>query len=136
MKFAIGVAADGVLAGVVTVGRPVARHLDDGCTVEVTRTCTDGVFNANSMLYGAAWRAARAMGYQRLVSYTQEGESGASLRAAGLLPVARLRARPGWHSPGRARQSYGVDEVVRTRWEIRTRRSDDLSGESCVAGAA
>jgi hypothetical protein len=136
MKFAIGVATDGVLAGVATVGRPVARHLDDGRTVEVTRTCTSGVSNANSMLYGAAWRAARAMGYQRMVSYTQEGESGASLRAAGLLPVARLPARPGWHSPGRVRQSYGVDEVERTRWEIRTGRSGQLSSDSFVAGAA
>jgi hypothetical protein len=136
MKFAIGVATDGVLVGVATVGRPVARHLDDGRTVEVTRTCTHGVSNANSMLYGAAWRAARAMGYQRMVTYTQEGESGTSLRAAGLLPVARLRARPGWHSPGRVRQSYGVDEVERTRWEIRTGRCDRLVDESFVAGAA
>jgi hypothetical protein len=136
MKFTIGVAADGVLEGVAIVGRPVARHLDDGRTVEVTRTCTRGVSNANSMLYGAAWRAARAMGYQRMVTYTQEGESGASLRAAGLLPVARLRARPGWHSPARARQSCGVDQVERTRWEIRTGRCDQLPGESTVARAA
>jgi hypothetical protein len=120
MKFALGVVADGVLVGVATVGRPVARHLDDGRTVEVTRTCTTGVFNANSMLYGAAWRAARAMGYRRMVTYTQQGESGASLRAAGLRPAATLGPRPGWDSPGRARSSHGVDGVTRTRWEVRT----------------
>lgn len=118
MKFAIGVAQRGVLVGVATVGRPVARHLDDGQTVEVTRTCTRGARNANSILYGAAWRAARAMGYRRLITYTQHGESGASLRAAGLRPVVTLRARSGWDCPGRERFSRGVDGVRRVRWEI------------------
>src|SRR5688500_16099970 len=99
MKFAVGVADGDRLVGVATVGRPVARHLDDGQTVEVTRTCTLGTRNANSMLYGAAWRAARAMGYRKLITYTQHGETGASLRAAGLRPVAALRARNGWDSP-------------------------------------
>ncbi|WP_207926753.1 XF1762 family protein [Actinocrispum wychmicini] len=118
MKFAVGVAQHGVLVGVATVGRPVARHLDDGQTVEVTRTCTLGVPNTNSMLYGAAWRTARAMGYRRLITYTQHGETGASLRAAGLRPVVRLRARPGWDCPGRGRVPRGVDGVQRIRWEI------------------
>lgn len=108
MKFALGVAGNGQLVGVATVGRPVARHLDDGRTVEVTRTCTLGTANANSMLYGAAWRTARAMGYRRLITYTQDGETGASLRAAGLRPAARLRARSGWNSPNRARLSRTV----------------------------
>jgi hypothetical protein len=118
MKYAVGVAEDGHLVGVAVVGRPVARHLDDGQTVEVTRTCTLGVPNANSMLYGAAWRAAKAMGYRKLITYTQHGETGASLRAAGLQPVAWLRARSGWDSPSRGRYSHGVDGVERIRWEI------------------
>lgn len=118
LKFALGVADGSRLVGVATVGRPVARHLDDGRTVEVTRTCTNGAPNANSMLYGAAWRAARAMGYQRLITYTQDGETGASLRAAGLHPAKHLPARPGWHTPSRPRQSHGNDHVTRTRWEI------------------
>jgi hypothetical protein len=79
MKFAVGVARDGRLVGVATIGRPVARVLDDQRTVEVTRTCTLGDPGANSMLYGAAWRAARALGYHRMITYTQHGESGASL---------------------------------------------------------
>ncbi|MFD9961935.1 XF1762 family protein [Amycolatopsis sp. NPDC058986] len=119
MKFAVGVRGHDGLVGVATVGRPVARHLDDGVTAEVTRTCTLGARNANSMLYGAAWRAAKAMGYRRLVTYTQVGESGASLRAAGFVMVAELRARPGWTTPCRPRTSRGVDGVGRMRWEIR-----------------
>lgn len=119
IKFAVGVTVDGELVGVATVGRPVARHMDDGLTVEVTRTCTSGEPNANSKLYGAAWRVARGMGYRRLITYTQEGETGASLRAAGLVPTAALRPRPGWTTRSRPRESRGVDDVRRTRWEIR-----------------
>lgn len=63
-KFSIGLRNAGELIGVAMAGRPVARHFDDGVTLEVNRTCTDGSKNANSMLYGAVWRAARAMGYQ------------------------------------------------------------------------
>lgn len=82
-KFSIGCTADGRLVGVAIVGRPVSRYLDNGLTLEVNRLCTDGTKNACSMLYAAAWRAARAMGYQRIITYTLDTESGASLRAAG-----------------------------------------------------
>jgi len=71
------------VVGVITVGRPVARMLDNGLTLEVTRCCTDGTKNAASMLYGAAWRAAKALGYQRLITYTLAEEPGTTLRAAG-----------------------------------------------------
>lgn len=81
-KFSIAV-SDGVgIVGVAIVGRPVSRYLDDGWTLEVTRLCTDGTKNACSMLYAAAWRAARAMGYKKLITYILESETGASLRAA------------------------------------------------------
>ncbi|MEU6331564.1 XF1762 family protein [Streptomyces sp. NPDC047049] len=116
--FAIGAADhEGVLRGVVIVGRPVARYLDDGATLEVTRSCCDGARNANSLLYGAAWRAAKALGYTRLVTYTQEGESGASLRGAGWIAIAERPPRPGWHTPSRPRPSRGSDHVARTLWE-------------------
>ena len=82
-KFSIGCEADGRLAGVAIVGRPVSRYLDDGKTLEVNRLCTDGTKNACSFLYAAAARAARAMGYQRIITYTLDSESGSSLRAAG-----------------------------------------------------
>lgn len=116
--FRIGVAnGAGVLVGVAAVGRPVASNYDDGLTLEVNRTATDGTKNANSMLYGAAWRAASAMGYQRLITYTQEGESGASLRAAGWRIVAERPARKGWNTPSRPRGNHGADGIARTLWE-------------------
>ncbi len=82
-KFSVAAAKDGRIIGVAIVGRPVSRHLDNGWTLEVNRLCTDGTKNACSFLYAAAWRAARAMGYKRLVTYILESESGTSLRAAG-----------------------------------------------------
>jgi hypothetical protein len=81
--FSIGASDGERVVAVCVVGRPVARMLQDGFTAEVTRLASDGARNACSLLYGAAWRAARAMGYRRLVTYTLPEEGGASLRAAG-----------------------------------------------------
>lgn len=83
MVFAIGVADGDMVVGVATIGRPVARILNDGWTLEVTRLATTGERNACSILYAAAWRAARAMGYRRLITYTLPQEGGASLRGSG-----------------------------------------------------
>ena len=121
-KFSIGVCdSTGLLRGVAMVGRPVARSFDDGLTAEVNRTCTDGCPNANSSLYGAAWRIASAMGYRRLVTYTQEGETGASLTAAGWVKVRDLPPRKGWADSSvvlRAlRDSVGTGGVQRALWE-------------------
>lgn len=115
-KFSLGVADDRTLVGVAIVGRPVARHFDDGQTLEVIRSATDGTQHANSMLYAAAWRAAKALGYRRLVTYTEDGESGASLRAAGWRIVAQRPARPGWDVPSRPRETKNAN-VVRYLWE-------------------
>jgi hypothetical protein len=116
-KFSIGVARGDDLVGVIMVGRPVARSLDTGATLEVTRSCTDGTEHANSMLYGAAWRAAKALGYRRLITYTQTGEGGASLRGAGWKVIAERPARAGWDTPTRPRSGNGNDRVARTLWE-------------------
>lgn len=127
-KFSIGVAADDRLVGVAMVGRPVARHLDDGTTLEVNRTATDGTPNANSMLYAAAWRASKALGYTRLVTYTQSGESGASLRASGWSVVAERAARKGWDAPTRPRLDRGTGDVQRTLWEAFSPAAAALQG--------
>lgn len=82
-KFSIGCAAEGRLVGVAIMGRPVSRYLDNGLTLEVTRLCTTGEKNACSMLYAAAARAAKAMGYRKIITYTLDSEPGISLRAAG-----------------------------------------------------
>jgi hypothetical protein len=101
-KFCIGVAHVGEICGVAIVGRPVSRMADDGWTLEVNRTCTDGTPNANSLLYGAARRAAWALGYKRLITYTLPEESGASLRAAGFRNLGEAGGGP-WSRESRPR---------------------------------
>lgn len=114
---AVAAASTGQLCGVALVGLPVARHYDDGWTCEVRRCATDGTRNACSALYGASWRAARALGYRRLITYTQADEPGASLRAAGWRVVAERPARPGWDRPSRPRVDKHPTSVARTLWE-------------------
>lgn len=99
-KFCLAIAEGDRICGVAIIGRPVARHVDDGWTLEVNRSCTDGTKNANSMLYGAAWRAAKALGYRRLITYTLPEEGGASLRAAGWKCVGEAGGGS-WSRPSR-----------------------------------
>lgn len=117
-RYALGCAAGDRLVGVATAGRPVARHLDDGLTIEVTRVATDGTRHACSALYGACWRAARVLGHRRAVTYTRAGESGASLRAAGWVHAATRAAQAGWDMPGRRRDNAGYEPVDRNLWLI------------------
>jgi hypothetical protein len=119
-RYSVGVADEAaVLRGVAIVGRPVARHFDNGTTLEVTRLAADGTPNVSSMLYGACWRAASALGFRRLVTYTQAGESGASLRrAAGYRVLAERPPRAGWACPSRPREDRGADGIPRTLWEV------------------
>src|SRR5215472_2681141 len=121
MVFCLGVAADGTLAGVATVGRPVARAYQDGLTLEVNRACTDGVMGANSLLYRTAGRIALLMGYRRVITYTEAGESGASLRAAGWRVIAERPPRGSWAESSRLlrhlRDPEGTGGVQRSLWE-------------------
>ncbi|WP_372407446.1 XF1762 family protein [Streptomyces luteireticuli] len=129
-KFSLGAEVGGRLVGVAIVGRPVARAYDDGVTVEVTRLAADGSRNVCSALYGAAWRTAKASGYRRAITYTQEGESGASLRAVGWRCVADRPARTGWDTPSRPRGNRGNDQIARTLWEITANGTPSLPDES------
>lgn len=114
-KFSIAVSEGDTVRGVAIVGRPVARGLDDGWTLEVNRVATDGARNACSMLYGAAWRAAKAMGYRRLVTYTLPSEGGKSLVAAGWRLVGRTSGG-NWNTKSRPRVDSDHQQG-KLRWE-------------------
>ena len=101
-KFCVAVAEGPQIVGVAMIGRPVARMSDTGMTLEVNRCCTDGTKNACSMLYGAAWRAAKALGYDRLITYALPEEGGASLRASNWRCIG-LRGGGNWNVPSRPR---------------------------------
>lgn len=115
-KFSIAVEDQaGNLVGVAIVGRPLARRLDDGWTVELTRCCTLGTPNACSMLYGAARRIAKEIGYRRIITYTLASEAGVSLKAAGWVPTTETRGGS-WDRTARPR----IDRhptMPKVRWE-------------------
>lgn len=115
--FRVGVADGDTLVCVGFAGRPVARHLDDGQTIEVTRVASDGTFNATSMTYAALTRAAFALGYRRVITYTQADETGASLRGAGWVLVASRPPRPGWSTISRPRDDAKYQSTERQLWE-------------------
>lgn len=128
-KFSIGVVDEsGEMRGIAIVGRPVSRHRDDGFTLEVTRLATDGCANAPSSLYSAAWRAARAMGYRRIGTYTLATEPGTSLRAAGWRVVHEVRGAS-WSRTGRPRTDKHPT-VDKRLWE------PDLQPRSASPGSA
>jgi len=118
-KFSIAATLDGRVVGVAIVGRPVSRHIDDGKTLEVTRVCTDGTRNACSFLYGASKRAANALGYPRLITYTTEHEGGASLRAVGWISDGVQESRGEW---GRNLPLFAASDIDDPRKRPRCRK--------------
>lgn len=123
-KFSIACYDGERMCGVVMVGRPVARNLDDGLTLEINRNCTDGTYNACTMLYGAACRAAKALGYKRIVTYTLQSEPGTSLKARGWTMDKNDTGGGSWSVPSRPREltqitllgeeiKYSIEKKVR-----------------------
>lgn len=107
------------MVGVACAERPKAGGNCDGFTIEITRNCvTEGVKNACSFLYGALCRAAKPLGYLRAITYTLATESGASLRAAGFRPVAKVKGRS-WTEQKKRRRLFdnGPEVADRVRWE-------------------
>lgn len=117
-KFAIGATTGEEMVGVAIVGRPIARLLDDGYTAEVTRTCTspNAPKGTVSFLYSKCWRICQAMGYRKLITYTLQTESGASLRRAGWKIVGQTKPG-GWDREGRERRWQSIYDQPKLRWE-------------------
>lgn len=115
-KFSIACYDGERLCGVAVVGRPVGRYFDDGRTLEINRCCTDGTKNACSILYANAWRAAKALGYKRIVTYTRKSEPGTSLRAAGFICDGPAG---GTHWTG---ERYVQEEIILDEPKVRWRK--------------
>ena len=114
-KFRVAAYDGDKLVGVVQIARPVSRMLDDGRTAEVVRLCTDGTKNACSFLYARAARAAAALGYDRIITYILETESGSSLRAAGW-HFQTVTSGGEWSRPSRPRETT-APSCRKQRWE-------------------
>lgn len=125
-RFAIAAELGGELVGAAIVGRPTSHVLQqDKTCAEVVRLvvkehvcfgpfCLDALHNLCSRLYGAAWRAWKAMGGRRMVTYTLATEPGTSLRAAGATFECETRGGS-WDRPSRARQDKAPTDP-KHRW--------------------
>ena len=119
-RFSVGASDGAELWGVAILGRTTARKLHDPFTAEVTRCCVrEGApLGTCSFLYAALWRAWRALGGRRLVTYTLQSESGANLRGAGFKVVAELPAnKPGQWCNRSGREWQPVVGQAKLRWE-------------------
>ncbi len=117
-RFSLGlVDGAGVLCGAAIVGRPVARFADQRLTAEVARVSTDGTRNACSMLLGAAARAAKAMGYARIQTFTLPEEGGASLRGAGWVEEI-LSPGGNWESSSKPNRRQDQPQGAKVRWAL------------------
>lgn len=128
-KFGAGIYNDADLVGVVWVGRPVARALDDGSTLEINRCCvapTGLAWNACSQLYGWACREAERLGYRKVITYTLESEKGSSLKASNFTPVARTKGGT-WNCPSRPRTDK-APTCRKIRWQRDLRPKEIDSG--------
>lgn len=114
-KFSVAVYDGDRLCGVAIAGRPVARGLDDGLTLEINRVCTDGTKNACSALYGACARCARAMGYKKVVTYVLDTELGTACKASGFVDTGPAGGGT-WDCPSRPRDKKQSGPRKR-RWE-------------------
>lgn len=114
-RFTIGAEEDGKVVGAVVVGRPVARNTEQYRVAEVTRLVTDGTHNACSMLYGAAARAADAMGFDRIQTFILEDEPGTSLKAAGWT-FEGMTDGGDWNRPSRGGRRVDQPMVRKQRW--------------------
>lgn len=112
-KFCVGLYEGEKLIGCAICGRPVSRHLDDGLTCEVNRVCTDGTYNACSMLYGACGRIAKEMGYKLIITYILASENGASLKASNFTCDG---VAGGTHWTGKRNRGQEIPNEMKTRW--------------------
>lgn len=113
-KFAIGIKNDNnELIGVAICGRPVSRYYDNGTTLEINRVCTNGTYNACSMLYGACCRIAKDMGYKKVITYTLKSEKGTSLKASNFTCEGEAG---GTHWTGKRNKGQKLPHEMKLRW--------------------
>lgn len=104
---------DGSCVGVAIAGNP-SRVWQGQAKLVIQRVATQGYENACSALYGALCRAAKALGYHEVWTYTLPHEPGTSLRAAGFMDMG-LTDGGEWDRPSRARKPAKCPQKKR-RW--------------------
>lgn len=117
-KFQIGITYNNQLIGVGIAGRPIARMLADGKTIEILRVCVlEHYPNACSKLYGRLREICKQMGYRRIITYTLKRESQSSLKAIGAEISSEVKPQS-WNRIKRPRSSQEVYNEPKLRWDL------------------
>ena len=119
-KFSIGAVYKNEIVGVVIVGRPVARKLDNRFTLEINRNCVldTAPKGTCSFLYSRVIKIWQTMGGKKIITYTLETESGSSLKAVNFnkeTTVQTFKKNTGWTTRTN-RIWQEVQATPRIRW--------------------
>lgn len=118
-KFCLALYEDNELIGVAICGRPVARNLDDGITLEILRVCVKDTApkGANSKLYARCRKIGQSMGYVKIITYTLKSECQSSLRAVSARIDSKVKSDD-WTNRSRKRNriSQPVYKQEKIRW--------------------
>ena len=131
-KFSLACYDGEKLVGVACVGRPLSRYLDNGDCLEVTRLCTDGTYNACSILYARSARVAKDMGYSKIITYILDEETGTSLKASGWHLDKDKVGGANWSVPSRPREVAEINlfgEKRKYPTSLKQRWVKELKGE-------
>jgi hypothetical protein len=128
-RFSLGLLHTDTLIGVIICGRPVARGFDFNKIIEVNRLCVlDSHKNACSKLYSACARISKEMGFEKIITYILQSESGTSLIASGWSKMSEVKGRS-WDTKSRSRTDKHPT-VDKTRWEKELQRVPNEIGKT------
>ena len=116
-KFSVGAMYKNELVGVVIVGRPVARKLDNRFTLEINRNCVldSAPKGTCSFLYSRAMKVWQSQGGKKILTYTLETEPGSSLKAVNFNAAAKTGFfKGGWQNRSNRREYTPIRKI---RWE-------------------
>lgn len=116
-RFSIGLENNDEYVGACSVGRPVARLGGNPKEVlEVTRLVCRGDKNSCSMLYSAAARVGKELGYLKIQTYILESESGVSLKASGWKCEDDCCGGGGWNDRNGKKRRTDQPICKKQRW--------------------
>lgn len=112
------------VVGVAICANPVSATYMDGYTLEITRLCTNenAPLGTGSFLLSNCSKIWRTMGGKRILTYTLDYESGASLKGAGWTQTGVVRPHNNWNNKtnmdGKVRDELKIYQYKKFRWEL------------------
>ncbi|MGV0830714.1 XF1762 family protein [Empedobacter brevis] len=112
------------IVGVAICANPVSATYMDGYTLEITRLCVseEAPLGTASFLLSNCAKIWQTMGGKKIITYTLDYESGASLKGAGWDRVAEVKPHNNWKNKskldGIERDNLVIYQHKKYRWEF------------------